>query len=162
MFLFGTRLSNITRHLKQRDVDRAVDQVEAAVDDWAGGTRITECLRDFNRLWSRRVLGRGAIVLFISDGLDRAGGDGLAPVMDRLHRSCARLIWLNPLLRWDGFEPKAGGMRAILPHVDELRPVHSLNSLADLAAALSTPPGRRGDAARIWKRPGPPHQGSRS
>jgi uncharacterized protein with von Willebrand factor type A (vWA) domain len=150
-FLFGTRLTNVTRYLRHKDVDVALDQVTDAVEDWSGGTRIGDCLAEFNRLWSRRVLGQGAIVLFISDGLDRAGGDGLDPVMERLHKSCRRLIWLNPLLRWDGFEPKSLGMKAILPHVDEFRPVHSLGSLADLTAALARPAGRRLEAAAQWR-----------
>jgi uncharacterized protein len=150
-FLFGTRLTNVTRYLKHKDVDVALDLVTDAVEDWSGGTRIGDCLADFNRLWSRRVLGQGAMVLFISDGLDRAGGDGLDPVMERLHKSCRRLIWLNPLLRWDGFEPKSLGMKAILPHVDEFRPVHNLDSLADLTKALARPAGRRLEAAAQWR-----------
>lgn len=151
-FLFGTRLTNVTRHLRHRDVDLALDEIAAAVEDWSGGTRIGDCLADFNRLWSRRVLGQGASVLFISDGLDRAAGAGLGPTMERLHKSCGRLIWLNPLLRWDGFEPKSQGMKAILPHVDELRPVHNLASLATLAEALARPAPRRLEAAGLWRR----------
>ncbi|HVJ53229.1 MAG TPA: VWA domain-containing protein [Aliidongia sp.] len=150
-FLFGTRLTNITRYLRHKDVDVALDRVTEAVEDWSGGTRIGDCLADFNRLWSRRVLGQGALVLFISDGLDRAGGEGLGAVMERLHKSCRRLIWLNPLLRWDGFEPKSLGMKAILPHVDEFRPVHNLDSLADLTQALARPGGRRLEAAAQWR-----------
>lgn len=143
-FLFGTRLTNITRHLRHKDVDVALGKIGAQVEDWSGGTRIGPALAEFNRKWSRRVLGQGAVVLFISDGLDREGGDGLGPEMERLHKSCRRLIWLNPLLRWSGFEPKSAGIRAILPHVDEFRPVHNLDSLADLAQALSRPAGPRG------------------
>jgi uncharacterized protein with von Willebrand factor type A (vWA) domain len=150
-FLFGTRLTNVTRYLRHKDVDVALDKVTEAVEDWSGGTRIGECLTEFNRLWSRRVLGQGAMVLFITDGLDRAAGEGLDPVMERLHKSCRRLIWLNPLLRWDGFEPKSLGMKAILPHVDEFRPVHNLESLADLSAALVRPAGRRLEAAAQWR-----------
>jgi uncharacterized protein with von Willebrand factor type A (vWA) domain len=150
-FLFGTRLTNVTRYLRYKDVDLALDKVTGAVEDWSGGTRIGDCLAEFNRLWSRRVLGQGALVLFISDGLDRAGGEGLAPVMERLHKSCRRLIWLNPLLRWDGFEPKSLGMRAILPHVDEFRPVHNLESLQDLARALEHRSLRRLEAAAQWR-----------
>ena len=135
-FLFGTRLSIVTRHLRQKDVDVAIDQVSETVEDWSGGTRIGVTLKEFNAVWSRRVLGQGAVVLFISDGLDRDAGDGLEAEMERLHKSCRRLIWLNPLLRFDGFEPKSKGIRAILPHVDEFRPVHSLNSLRDVAEAL--------------------------
>jgi uncharacterized protein len=150
-FLFGTRLTNITRHLRHRDVDVALDRVAGAVEDWSGGTRIGQCLAEFNRRWSRRVLGQGAVVLLISDGLDRDAGVGLGQEMDRLHRSCRRLIWLNPLLRYEGFAPKSLGMRAILPHVDEFRPVHNLDSLEDLVKALSRPGPRRLDAAAAWR-----------
>jgi uncharacterized protein with von Willebrand factor type A (vWA) domain len=150
-FLFGTRLSNITRHLRTRDVDEALDRVAASVEDWSGGTRIGKSLAAFNRRWSRRVLGQGAVVLFISDGLDRDGGEGLAREMERLHKSCQRLIWLNPLLRYAGFAPKSLGMRAILPHVDEFRPVHNLESLEALAGALKQAGPRRLDAARHWR-----------
>ncbi len=137
VFLFGTRLTNVTRHLRRRDVDEALARVAAAAPDWDGGTRIGACLREFNRAWSRRVLGQGAIVLLITDGLDRDAGEGIAVEVDRLHRSTRRLIWLNPLLRYAKFEPRALGIRAILPRVDEHRPVHDLESLADLARALS-------------------------
>ncbi|MDB5406904.1 MAG: hypothetical protein JWL84_1816 [Rhodospirillales bacterium] len=150
-FLFGTRLTNVTRFLRYKDVDVALDKVTEAVEDWSGGTRIGQCLADFNRIWSRRVLGQGAIVLFISDGLDRDAGEGLEKEMDRLHKSCRRLIWLNPLLRYEAFEPKSLGMRAILPHVDEFRPVHSLASLDDLAMQLSRPQPRRLEAAAAWR-----------
>jgi uncharacterized protein with von Willebrand factor type A (vWA) domain len=136
-FLFGTRLTNISRILRQRDVDKALNAVSERVPDWSGGTRIGGTLAEFNRLWSRRVLGQGAVVLLLTDGLDREGGTGLPREMERLHKSCHRLIWLNPLLRWDGFEPKAAGIRAILPHVDDFRPVHNLSSIAGLAHALS-------------------------
>jgi len=149
-FLFGTRLSNITRHLRTRDVDEALDRVAESVSDWSGGTRIGHALAQFNRIWSRRVLGQGAVVLFISDGLDRDGGEGLAREMERLHKSCKRLIWLNPLLRYEGFAPKSLGMRAILPHVDEFRPVHNLESLEALANALKQAGPRRLDAAMHW------------
>jgi uncharacterized protein with von Willebrand factor type A (vWA) domain len=138
-FLFGTRLTNITRALRSRDVDEAVAEVSSQVVDWSGGTRIGACLAEFNRLWSRRVLAQGAIVLLITDGLDREGGTGLAAEMARLKRSCRRIIWLNPLLRYDLYEPKAMGARAILPYVDEFRPVHNLESLDALADALSRP-----------------------
>jgi len=150
-FLFGTRLTNITRHLHTRDVDEALDRVAASVEDWSGGTRIGKSLAAFNRRWSRRVLGQGAVVLFISDGLDRDGGEGLAREMERLHKSCRRLIWLNPLLRYAGFAPKSLGMRAILPHVDEFRPVHNLESLEALAEALKRAGPRRLDAAQHWR-----------
>jgi len=150
-FLFGTRLTNITRYLRTRDVDESLDRVAAAVEDWSGGTRIGQSLAQFNRRWSRRVLGQGAVVLFISDGLDRDGGEGLAAEMDRLHKSCRRLIWLNPLLRYEGFAPKSLGMRAILPHVDEFRPVHNLESLEALVAALAKSGARRLEAAADWR-----------
>ncbi|MBB6299612.1 vWA domain-containing protein [Rhizobium leucaenae] len=141
-FLFGTRLTNVTRQMRHKDPDEALDECAAAVRDWSGGTRIGETLKEFNRLWARRVLGQGAIVLLITDGLEREGVELLQSEMDRLHRSCRRLIWLNPLLRFEGFEPRARGVRAMLPHVDEFRPVHNLLSLADLVSALSA--GRAG------------------
>ncbi len=144
VFLFGTRLSNITRQLRHRDPEAAFAQVAAQVPDWSGGTRIGETIEDFNRQWSRRVLGQGAVVLLVTDGLDRDGAKGLPEAMDRLHRSCRRLIWLNPLLRWQGFEPRSQGIRAMLPHVDEFRPVHNLASLRALIATLSGPGPVRG------------------
>jgi len=142
-FVFGTRLTNVTRYLRHRDVDVALAKVAGGVEDWSGGTRIGQCLKDFNLDWSRRVLGQGAIVLMISDGLDRDAGEGLPAEMQRLHKSCRRLIWLNPLLRYEGFQPKSRGVRAMLPHVDDFRTVHNLASLGDLAAALSRPAPRR-------------------
>lgn len=135
-FLFGTRLTNVTRQLRNKDVDVALQECADAVEDWSGGTRIAETLNDFNRLWSRRVLGQGAIVLMITDGLERSEDVELAHEMDRLHRSCRRLIWLNPLLRFDGFRAAAKGIRTMLPHVDEFRPVHSLDALSGLCSAL--------------------------
>jgi len=143
-FLFGTRLSNITRQLRHRDAEVAFQLVSHAVPDWSGGTRIGEALAVFNRDWARRVLGQGAVVLLVTDGLDREGAKGLAENMDRLHRSCSRLVWLNPLLRWDGFQPKSQGIRAMLPHVDEFRPVHNLASLRELVETLSRPMPRGG------------------
>jgi uncharacterized protein with von Willebrand factor type A (vWA) domain len=137
-FVFGTRLTNLTRQMRSKDPDDALADSAAAVKDWSGGTRIGETLHEFNRVWSRRVLGQGAVVLLITDGLERDDVDGLEHEMDRLHRSCRRLIWLNPLLRFDGFEARARGVRAMLPHVDEFRPVHTLNALSDLVASLST------------------------
>jgi uncharacterized protein with von Willebrand factor type A (vWA) domain len=150
-FLFGTRLTNVTRYLRHKDVDEALDMASAAVEDWSGGTRIGQCLHSFNRYWSRRVLGQGAIVLLISDGLDRDAGEGLAEEVERLHGSCRRLIWLNPLLRFDGFAPKSLGVRAILPHVDEFRSVHSLGSLKELADALGSQGGIYTSAMSGWK-----------
>jgi uncharacterized protein len=135
-FLFGTRLTNVTRALRERDPDDALAAVSAAVPDWSGGTRIASSLRAFNKLWARRVLAQGAVVLLITDGLERDADESLAFEMDRLHRSCRRLIWLNPLLRFEGFEARARGIKAMLPHVDELRPIHNLESMAGLVAAL--------------------------
>ncbi len=144
VFLFGTRLTNITRQLRHRDPEVAFQMVSHIVPDWSGGTRIGEALAGFNRLWAKRVLGQGAVVLLITDGLDRDGALHLEENMDRLHRSCRRLIWLNPLLRWSGFEPKSQGIRAMLPHVDEFRPVHNLASLRALVDLLSHPAPPRG------------------
>jgi uncharacterized protein with von Willebrand factor type A (vWA) domain len=149
-FLFGTRLTNITRHLRHRDIDLALEKIGGTVQDWSGGTRIGRCLEEFNNRWSRRVLGQGAVVLFISDGLDRDDAVGLERQMERLHKSCRRLIWLNPLLRYEGFAPLAKGARAIMPHVDDFRPVHDLRSLADLTRVLSQPPRRRLEARHDW------------
>lgn len=139
-FLFGTRLTNVTRALRTRDPDAALKACGQAAPDWSGGTWISSSLHRFNKDWSRRVLGQGAHVLLITDGLEREAGDALSREMDRLHRSCKRLIWLNPLLRYQGFEPRAAGIRSMLPHVDEMRPVHNLASLESLAAALSAKP----------------------
>jgi uncharacterized protein len=140
VFLFGTRLTNVTRALRAKDPDEALASCSQTVEDWAGGTRIATSLHTFNKLWARRVLGQGAIVLLISDGLEREADDKLAFEMDRLHRSCRRLIWLNPLLRYSGFEAKAQGIKMMLPHVDEFRPVHNLSSIEGLVGALSAPP----------------------
>ena len=150
-FVFGTRLTNITRHLRQKDVDIALEKVTEAVVDWSGGTRIGACLRDFNIRWSRRVLGQGAVVLFISDGLDRDNADGLGAEIERLHKSCRRLIWLNPLLRFDGYEPKSLGAQVLVPHVDDFRTVHNLESLSQLTEVLSRPVTRRQEAASEWQ-----------
>jgi len=147
-FTFGTRLTNITRHLKQRDVDAALAAAGAEAQDWEGGTRIGECLHVFNRDWSRRVMGQGAVVLLISDGLERGDPEALGREAERLHLSARRLIWLNPLLRWDGFAPKAQGVAAMLPHVDSFRAGHSIASLEDLAAVISEPDDR-GEKARL-------------
>ncbi|WP_412563375.1 vWA domain-containing protein [Thalassobius sp. MITS945101] len=136
-FTFGTRLTNITRHLRRRDVDQALALAGAEAQDWEGGTRIGDCLHLFNRDWSRRVLGQGAVVLLITDGLDRGDAASLSKEMERLHLSSRRLIWINPLLRWDGFAPKAQGIKAMLPHVDAFRAGHSIASLEALAAAIS-------------------------
>ena len=150
-FLFGTRLTNVTRALKERDPDEALAACSASVLDWSGGTRIATSLAAFNKLWARRVLGQGAIVLLITDGLERDPDDRLAFEIDRLHRSCRRLIWLNPLLRFEGFEAKAKGIQTILPHVDEFRPIHNLDSIAELCRALSAQGSRAGDP-KEWLR----------
>ena len=136
-FTFGTRLTNITRHLRRRDVDQALALAGSEAQDWEGGTRIGDCLHLFNRDWSRRVLGQGAVVLLITDGLDRGDAVALSKEMERLHLSSRRLIWINPLLRWDGFAPKAQGIKAMLPHVDAFRAGHSIASLEALAEAIS-------------------------
>lgn len=149
-FTFGTRLTDVTRRLRHRDVDAALQAVGRAVPDWEGGTRIGPALREFNLRWSRRLLSQGAVVLLLTDGLDRADAGELSAEAARLRRSCRRLVWLNPLLRFGGFEPRAAGVRALLPNVDEHRPVHSLDSLAALAEALSAPgrPRRTAPSAR--------------
>ena len=150
-FLFGTRLTNVTRAIRQRDPDEALAACAANVADWSGGTRIATSLHAFNKQWARRVLSQGAVVLLITDGLERDPDDTLGFEMDRLHRSCRRLIWLNPLLRYEGFEPRSLGMRAMMPHVDEFRPVHNLESLEGLIEVLSAPAARRGMAAATWR-----------
>jgi uncharacterized protein with von Willebrand factor type A (vWA) domain len=136
-FVFGTRLTNITRHLRHRDVDVALAGVTQAVADWSGGTRIGASIKEFNLRWSRRVLGQNAVVLLITDGLDRDLGRDLGAEMERLHKSCRKLIWLNPLLRYEGFEPRPLGVRVMLPHVDEFLPAHNIDSLIALGAALA-------------------------
>jgi uncharacterized protein len=148
-FLFGTRLTNVSRALARKDPDEALAAVSASVADWSGGTRIATSLRAFNKQWARRVLTQGAIVLLITDGLERDGGERLEFEVDRLHRSCRRLIWLNPLLRFAGFEPKAKGIRSMLPHVDELRPIHNLESMTQLVRALSVDSAVGGDP-KAW------------
>jgi uncharacterized protein with von Willebrand factor type A (vWA) domain len=149
VFTFGTRLTNVTRLLRRRDADQALVAVGRAVRDWDGGTRIGECLREFNVRWSRRLLSQGAVTLLLTDGLDRGEGVDLAAETERLRLSCRRLVWLNPLLRYESFEPLAAGIQAMLPHVDEFRPVHDLDSLARLAEALGPRPvGTRGAGPR--------------
>ncbi|MET0576858.1 MAG: VWA domain-containing protein [Mesorhizobium sp.] len=148
-FVFGTRLTNLTRQMRHRDPDEALANCSSAVKDWSGGTRIGDTLAEFNRLWSRRVLGQGAVVLLITDGLERDDVVGLAEEMERLKKSCRRLIWLNPLLRFDGFEARARGVRTMLPYVDEFRPVHNLNALSDLVASLGAAKTRDSDP-RLW------------
>jgi len=151
-FVFGTRLTNVTRLVRQKDVDDALASVGSTVQDWGGGTRIGRCLHDFNRHWSRRLPLGAALVLLISDGLDRDAGEGLEREAERLHKSCRRLVWLNPLLRYDGFEPRSLGMRALLPHVDDFRSVHNLESLEALVEALGHPAPRRAEGVSPWLR----------
>ena len=156
VFLFGTRLTNVTRQLRHRDAEVSFQLIAHVVPDWSGGTRIGEALAEFNHRWAKRVLSQGAIVLLVSDGLDRPRekhdpGKSLAANMERLHRSSRRLIWLNPLLRWTGYEPKSQGIRAMLPHVDEFRPVHNLASLRELVDVLSRP-ARARDGGAMWRK----------
>ncbi len=147
-FLFGTRLTNVTRQMRHRDPDEALNDCAGAVPDWSGGTRIADALALFNRQWARRVLGGGAVVLLITDGLERDDVEALGVETERLRRSCRRLVWLNPLLRFDGFAPRARGVRAMLAHVDEFRPVHSLDAMDGLCRALAAPAGRDTDPRR--------------
>jgi uncharacterized protein len=151
VFVFGTRLTNITRQLRHRDVDVAMARVAEAIKDWSGGTRIGWSLREFNWRWGRRLLGQNACLLLVSDGLDREAGEGLSEEMQRLHKSCRQLIWLNPLLRYDKFEARPAGVRAMLPHVDRFLPVHNLKSLIDLSRALTETGPRAALEKRAWK-----------
>ncbi len=147
-FTFGTRLTNITRHLAERDVDAALAAAGAEAQDWAGGTRIGSCIAAFNRDWSRRVMGQGAVVILITDGLDRDPAGVLGPAMERLRLSARAVIWLNPLLRWEGFAPRAQGIATMLPHVTSLRAGHNIAALEGLAAAIADP-GDTGEKARL-------------
>ncbi|HZQ73239.1 MAG TPA: VWA domain-containing protein [Burkholderiales bacterium] len=151
VFVFGTRLTNITRQLRHRDVDVAMARVGEAIKDWSGGTRIGASLREFNWKWARRVLGQNACVLLVSDGLDREAGEGLGEEMERLAKSCRFVVWLNPLLRYEKFEARPAGVRAMLPHVDLFLPVHNLKSLVDLARTLSQPMTRMKQETAAWK-----------
>ncbi len=135
-FTFGTRLTNITRQLSTRDPDIALAAVGRHARDWEGGTRIASCLREFNRDWGRRVLGKGAVVLLITDGLDQGDPEDLAHEAEKLRLSCREVIWINPLMRWDGFQPLARGARALLPQVHRLVSGHSVESLEKLADML--------------------------
>jgi uncharacterized protein len=146
-FTFGTRLTNITRCLKHRDPDVALKMADAQVLDWKGGTRIASSLDEFNRRWARRVLGGNAAVLLVTDGLEREDGGHLDAAAAQLHRSAHEVVWLNPLLRFEGFEPRAAGVKTLLAHVDHFLPVHNLASLADLGRALRAAPPRTGAAA---------------
>jgi len=136
-FLFGTRLTNVTRILRDRDPDTAMAKAAGAVQDWSGGTRIGESLHTFNKTWARRVLGQNATVLLFTDGLDRSAGEGISREARRLSASCRRLIWVNPLLRYEGYAPLAAGAKELDRYVSEMRPCHNLKSVAGLAAALS-------------------------
>jgi uncharacterized protein with von Willebrand factor type A (vWA) domain len=151
VFVFGTRLTNITRQLRHRDVDVAMERVAEIIKDWSGGTRIGASLREFNFKWGRRVLGQNACVMLVSDGLDREAGEGLGDEMERLAKSSRYLVWLNPLLRYDKFEARPAGVRAMLPHVDLFLPVHNLKSLVDLAKTLSGPMKRTPQEKNTWK-----------
>jgi uncharacterized protein with von Willebrand factor type A (vWA) domain len=135
-FTFGTRLTNITRALRNRDPDVALGLVSAQVADWKGGTRIASCLDEFNRRWARRVLGGNAAVMLVSDGLDTDAQGELTRAAKQLRLFARQVVWLNPLLRYDRFEPRAAGVRALLVHVDRMLPMHNLDSLADLGRAL--------------------------
>lgn len=149
-FTFGTRLTNITRHLRQRDVDAALAAAGAEAQDWEGGTRIGACIDRFNRDWSRRVLGQGAVVILITDGLDRDPEGDLGRAMERLALSSRQLVWLNPLLRWEGFAPKARGIKEMLPHVTSFRAGHNIASLQGLSDAISNL-GDRGEKTRLMQ-----------
>jgi hypothetical protein len=153
-FVFATRLTNITRELASRDPDDALARAAQRVQDWEGGTRISHALHAFNRLWSRRTLGQGAVVLLFTDGLEREVTPELTFEMDRLKRSCRRLVWLNPLLRFDAFEARASGIRAMLPHVHDFRPIHSLGSMEQLCHALAAGPGPEALPQRWLRRAG--------
>ncbi|HZF16127.1 MAG TPA: VWA domain-containing protein [Steroidobacteraceae bacterium] len=137
-FVFGTRLTSVTRDVRWRDPDEAIARVSSAVEDWSGGTRIGECLHEFNRRWARRVLASGSTVLLVTDGLERGDTDRLALEVARLARSCRELVWLNPLLRYEKFEPRALGIAAMLPHVHRFLPVHNLESLERLGQVLGS------------------------
>lgn len=160
-FVFGTRLTRITRQLKRRDVDEAVSDVSKLVQDWSGGTRIGDALHGFNQQWARRVLGRGAVVLLISDGWDRGESGTLEIEMNRLQHNCHRLIWLNPLLGSPDYRPLTIGMKTALPYIDNFLPAHNLDSLINLGNLLGTidesrpmrSPAARKQAAAAWSKP---------
>jgi uncharacterized protein len=153
-FLFGTRLTHVTRALKYRDPDVAISKVTQDVRDWSGGTRIGACLGDFNRRWSRRVLGQNALVLLFTDGLDREGGEGMTTEVRRLRASCRRLVWLNPLMRFEGYAPLAAGANVLAKFASEQRSCHNVTSLEELAHALSSAPWpRRRSSGMVSKEP---------
>jgi uncharacterized protein with von Willebrand factor type A (vWA) domain len=146
-FVFGTRLTNISRRLHKRDADDFLALIAADVEDWDGGTRIAHCLRVFNKEWGRRVLAHNATLILLSDGLERDAGSDLEFEMQRLQRSCRQLIWVNPMLRFDGFEPRASGIRRMLPYVDRFLPAHNIDSLLQLGKLLEGVRSQRGLAA---------------
>ena len=150
-FLFGTRLTNISRQMQNRDVDEAVQAVSHLVEDWSGGTRISGCLEQFNQDWSRRVMGQGAITLLITDGLDRTADPAFGTHMARLHKSTSALVWLNPLLRFDGFAPKAQSVRMMIQHVDHFLPIHSLQAMRDLTTSLAKIQNQRDARLTEWQ-----------
>ena len=154
VFTLGTRLTPITRFLRHRDADAALAAAGAAVQDWNGGTRLATCLAEFNRVHARRVLTGNAAVLLLTDGLERDDGGALGAEAARLKRLARRIVWLNPLLRYDGFEPRAAGIRAIMPHVDAFLPAHNLTSLRDLSSALvAAPASGRNHPSRAFRQP---------
>jgi len=150
-FVFSTRLTRITRMLRQRDLDRALRDVTKRVHDFSGGTRIGQALAEFNRRWARRVLGHGAVVIIISDGWDRGDPTELELELSRLHRTAHRLIWLNPLLGSEGYEPLTRGMQAALPHTDDFLAAHNLQALDELGRLLAGLDKHR--RPRRWERP---------
>ena len=150
-FVFGTKLSNITRQMRIKDVDQSLLQVSSLVNDWAGGTRISDCLKDFNKYWSRRVLGRRAVLVIISDGLERHFVEHLSFQMERLHKTADHIIWLNPLLRFDGFEPKSQSIRAMLPHVDQFKSIHSLQSMTELCESFAVISNQESASMDAWR-----------
>lgn len=145
-FVFSTRLTRVTRLLRQRDLDRALDSLSKGVHDFSGGTRIGDALGDFNRHWARRVLGHGAVVIIVSDGWDRGDPAQLTAELIHLRRSAHRLIWLNPLIGSEGYQPLTRGMAAALPHCDDFLTAHNVQALDDLGrllAGLGNRPSRR-------------------
>lgn len=151
-FIFGTKLTNITRALRKRDVDEALDAVADAAEDWSGGTRIADSIGDFNRNWSRRVLAGSPLVLLVTDGLEKQHDEKLTFEIERLQKSCHRLIWLNPLLRFEEFSPKSLSIRRILAHVDAFLPIHSLNAMSGLVAGLAKIAQNRDGRIADWQR----------
>ena len=149
-FTFGTQLTNITRHLKSNDVDFALAKAGQETQDWGGGTRISACVHFFNRNWSKRVMGQGSVALLITDGLERDQFSDLGHEINQLRMRSKRLIWLNPLLRWEEFSVKAKGIKAILPHVDSFISSHSIESLENLARIISQP-CNNGEKSRLLK-----------